>query len=189
MKYPHNRTFRLGGTVLFLSLLAPLLPVAAQTIASTPVPGDPNESTFYRISNHVMCQCGGCTNSAGTCNHVDCASATYIRNTIHRSLSEGKSEQTILASFVEQYGPRILPEPPREGFSLLGWIMPFAALLLGGGAVTYVLLRWKMEPVPDEHFPSAIEGGTAGLGLPAAAPGNELVEKYRVQIERELDKE
>jgi cytochrome c-type biogenesis protein CcmH len=189
MKFPPKRTLFAGGTVLFLSFLVPLLPIGAQTTQSTLAPNDPNEAAFYRISNRVMCQCGGCTNSAGTCNHIDCASATYIRNTIRRSLNEGKTEQTILASFVEQYGPRILPEPPREGFSLLGWIMPFAALLLGGGAVTYVLLRWKMEPVPDEPATLDGEGGTAGLGLPAAAPGNELVEKYRIQIERELEKE
>ena len=185
MKYPPKLAraascpIALAG--LCLSLLLAYFSAGAQT------PQDPQEEAFRRISNRVMCQCGGCTYTAGSCNHLDCASATYIQKTIRNSLAAGKSEQTILASFVQEYGPRILPEPPREGFTWLGWIMPFVALLLGGGAVSYVLWRWKMEPVPEDPSPS--DGGTAGLVLPAAAAGNDLVEKYRAQIDRELEKD
>ena len=172
----------LAMAVLLMSLVVSLRPAAAQT----PPANDPNEEAFRRISNKLLCQCG-CGYMVLSCNHLDCSSATYIRKTIRTSLAEGKNDDTILASFVEQYGPRILPEPPRQGFTWLGWIMPFAALVLGGGAVSYILWRWKTGQLPDEPTPS--DGGTAGLELPAAMAKPELLEKYRAQIDHELEKD
>jgi hypothetical protein len=95
-----------------------------------------------------------------SCNHLDCSSATYIRKTIRTSLAAGKAEDAIVAGFVEQYGAKILPEPPRQGFSWMAWLMPFAALLLGGGAVSYVLWRWKKGPSAEELGENPSEQGT-----------------------------
>ena len=99
-----------------------------------------DEAAFRKVSNRVLCQCG-CNYMVLSCNHLDCPSATYIRRTIRTSLAAGKSEEAIMAGFVEQYGDRILPEPPRKGFSWMAWIMPFTALLLGFGAVSYVFFH------------------------------------------------
>ena len=164
------------------------LSLALAAAAPAQQTADPNEAAFRRISNKLLCQCG-CGYQVHSCNHIDCSSATYIRKTIRNSLAEGKSEEVILANFVEEYGLRIVPDPPRQGFTWLGWIMPFAVMALGGGAVAYLLWRWKTASGEEEPEATEDVGGTAGLGVPAAAPGNELVEKYRVQIEHELEKD
>jgi cytochrome c-type biogenesis protein CcmH len=184
MKFQHERTAQTARLIVLLGLLLSFRSAQAQ------FSDEPNAEAIRRISNRLLCQCGGCSATVKACPHeLECLSRGSMLKIIRPALAAGKSEDAIVASLVEQYGLKILAEPPRQGFSWLGWIMPFAALLLGGGAITYVLWRWKAEPVPDERTDSDGVGGTAGLGLPAAAPGNELVEKYRVQIERELEKE
>ena len=144
-----------------------------------------NDAAFRRVSNRLLCQCG-CSYMVLSCNHVDCNSATYIRKTIQTSLASGKSEDVIVADFVEQYGPRILPEPPQKGFSLTAWVMPFAVLVLGGMLVTYILWQWKIKPqlVEAAVTPGVSMGGATPLPQESTPA---LVEKYRAQIDRELE--
>jgi cytochrome c-type biogenesis protein CcmH/NrfF len=173
-----------------LALAAVLSLLSHGGMAGAQSPAEENqEAAFRRITSRLMCQCGGCSYLVLGCNHVNCSSATYISKTVRSALAEGQSEEMILASLADQYGPRVLAEPPREGFTWLGWIMPYVALLLGGGAVAFVLWRWKAAPDPEESTTSGEVGGTAGLGVPAGGPGNELVEKYRSEIDRELAKD
>ncbi len=164
---------------LWLSLLvAGLVSAAAQV--------DPAEAAFRRVSDRLLCQCG-CHYMVLSCNHMDCSSATYIRRTIRASLAEGKTEDAIVASFVEQYGVKILPEPPKEGFAWMAWIMPFLALALGGGAVSYVLWNWKSKSATVAPQPGLSDSNAATepeSQVPAA-----VVEKYRAQIDRELEEE
>ena len=145
-----------------------------------------DEAAFRRVSNRLLCQCG-CSYMVLSCNHLDCPSATYIRRTIRTSLAAGKTEEQAFAVIVDQYGPKILPEPPRAGFAWMAWLMPFAALLLGGGAVSYVLWRWKRGPSGEEFVEDA-----AAHGMPAASPEqtpSATVEKFRAQIDQELENE
>jgi cytochrome c-type biogenesis protein CcmH/NrfF len=165
-------------------------PGAADYSSATPAPGEPapkyDEAAFRRVSNRLLCQCG-CSYMVLSCNHVDCSSATFIRRTIQTKLAAGVGEDAIVAGFIEQYGPRILPEPPRHGFSLSAWVMPFVVLVLGGILVSYVLWRMKFR------FSHADSGetseGTPHTTSPAQGPTPALVEKYRAQIDRELEDE
>lgn len=144
-----------------------------------------DDASFRRVSNRLLCQCG-CGYMVLSCNHIDCPSATHIRRTIQLSLRGGQTEDVIVASFVEQYGPKILPEPPRQGFSWMAWLMPFIGLLLGGGAVSLVLLSWKKRIAPAHAAPRP----SSDILETAAAPVSpEVVEKYRAQIDQQLDKE
>ena len=144
------------------------------------------EAAFRRVSNRLLCQCG-CNYMVLSCNHLECPSATYIRRVIHTSLEAGKSEDAIVAGFVEEYGVRVLPEPPKKGFAWMAWIMPFLGLALGGGAVSYVLWFWKRKPsaMDEEDAPAAPEAEYPPT--PELSPA--LVEKYRAQIDEELEKE
>src|SRR3990170_2138474 len=160
MRFWRRPLRRFSGTMaaallVGLGLLGPF--VGAQEAAV-------DEAAFRRVSNRLLCQCG-CSYMVLSCNHLDCSSATYIRKTIRTSLAAGKTEDAIVAGFVEQYGAKILPEPPRQGFSWMAWLMPFAALLLGGGAVSYVLWRWKKGTSGEEFVEDA-----AAHGMPAASP-------------------
>ena len=179
MKCWPRKMLRMAG--LLLVLLALVYQGWAQNPAE--LPGD--EATFRRVSNRLLCQCG-CNYMVLSCNHLDCSSATYIRNTIRASLAEGMTEDAIVASFVEEYGPKILPEPPRQGFSWMAWIMPFAALVLGGGAVSYVLWLWKWKPAEDN---AGVTPAESAQPTPEHDASSALVEKYRAQIDEELEKE
>jgi len=158
----------------------------SEGLAQNSIDTDTTEADFRRISNRLLCQCG-CNYMVLSCNHLECPSATYIRKAIRTSLAEGKADEEIVASFVEQYGVRILPEPPKEGFSWMAWIMPFLALVLGGGVVSYVLWVWKKRPS------TAAADSDASTTETDATPENELsaalVEKYRAQIDQELENE
>lgn len=158
---------------------APELP--PQTAVNSTQPEE-NVAAFRRITNKVLCQCGSCSYTALSCNHLNCNSAAYIRRVVKEGLAQGKSEEVILAGFVEQYGPRVLPEPPREGFAWLVWLMPFVGLALGAFGVMFVLTRLRRKSVPAPEFTTEdTEGAEPGM---EATP--EMVEKYREQIEREL---
>ena len=180
MGFRSNKPLRAVVALLLAALVAPTL------FAQSPPGSDPYDAAFRRVSNGLLCQCG-CNYLVLSCNHVDCSSATYIRKTIRTALEAGQTEEAILASFVEQYGPKILPEPPRKGFSWMAWIMPFLALALGGGAVSYVLWRWKSGPSPQESEVTPAEAVESPQTTPEVSP--ELVEKYRARIDQELEKD
>jgi cytochrome c-type biogenesis protein CcmH len=55
----------------------------------------------------------------------------------------GYSATQILSAFRAIYGERVLMSPPRVGFNLLGYIMPFVALAGGATAVAVVLRNWR----------------------------------------------
>ncbi|MSO20079.1 MAG: hypothetical protein EXQ56_06370 [Acidobacteria bacterium] len=149
-----------------------------------------NVAEFRRISNKLLCQCGSCSYIVLSCNHLDCSSATYIRRTIKEGMAQGKSEEVILAGFVEQYGPKVLPEPPRVGFAFLAWLMPFLVLGLGAMAVGFALMRLKRKPAVAGNMDEMAAGSMGEIAatpeLPPELPP-ELMEKYRSQIEREMD--
>jgi cytochrome c-type biogenesis protein CcmH len=62
-----------------------------------------------------------------------------------KQIDEGKSDDQIIASFVEKYGSTVLAAPPVSGFNLTAWIMPFAALAIGGLAAVYFLRRFRAQ--------------------------------------------
>jgi cytochrome c-type biogenesis protein CcmH/NrfF len=101
------------------------------------------------IGKQVMCMCGGCNDAAGLCVHSGgafagpCDVAKGEMAEIDKQLSAGKSEEAILKSFVEKYGPTVLVVPPKEGFNWLAWIMPFALPLIAFVVVWQVIRHWR----------------------------------------------
>jgi cytochrome c-type biogenesis protein CcmH len=61
-----------------------------------------------------------------------------MRGVIRQQLQQGQSEQQIIQYFVSRYGNSILWSPPKQGFTLLAWVIPIAILL--GGALLLVLV-------------------------------------------------
>lgn len=60
------------------------------------------------------------------------AEAAQLRELIRQMVEKGDSKEKILNYLVEVYGEGVLAEPPKKGFSLLAWILPFAAIINGG---------------------------------------------------------
>jgi cytochrome c-type biogenesis protein CcmH len=71
--------------------------------------------------------------------------AAEMRAVIRQQLSEGRSEQQVLAYFSQVYGNDILESPPRQGFTSLIWIMPVLIMLAGSIAVVALAREWQRQ--------------------------------------------
>ena len=92
--------------------------------AQTPTPSD---DEVNQIAKQLFCP---------VCENVpldECPTAAcdQWRELIRQRLSEGWSEQEIKDYFVEQYGDRVLGEPPRQGLNWLLYGLPPLIILAG----------------------------------------------------------
>jgi cytochrome c-type biogenesis protein CcmH len=76
--------------------------------------------------------------------------AKEMRNLVREQVEQGKSREEIQAYFVSRYGEYVLLSPPKRGFNLLVWGLPFLAIAAGGAAVYFVVRRWT-EQAPVER--------------------------------------
>src|SRR5574337_739882 len=67
--------------------------------------------------------------------------ATQMREVIHDRLKNGESPDQIRSYFVSRYGEWILLSPARRGFNWIAWLLPFAAILGGGGIIVLTIRR------------------------------------------------
>ncbi|RMD94292.1 MAG: hypothetical protein D6813_02460, partial [Calditrichaeota bacterium] len=84
-------------------------------------------------------------------------------------LEQGKTREEVLQAMVKKYGESILAAPPKKGFNLLAWVLPFVALLMGGFVVAMVLKKLIARPTTqqaespatsartEKKFPSELE--------------------------------
>ena len=96
---------------------------------------------FNTVSDQLVCQCG-CQMILRVCNHQNCPSAIPMRHEIETQLTAGNSNEVIVASFVSQYGMKVLSEPPATGFNLAAYVMPGFGLLVGLFIVFVFASRW-----------------------------------------------
>jgi cytochrome c-type biogenesis protein CcmH len=95
------------------------------------------------------------------------------RDLIRQQLSQGWTEQQIKQYFVQQYGVRVLDEPPQAGLNWLIYILPPVIILAGAFILFRALRTWTK------------------LGLASAVSGSndEAVKaEYIARLEEELKK-
>ncbi len=107
-------------------------------------PARANSTTVGDISKELICQCG-CTLMLSNCTHVECMSRDTMTTLIEQKLAEGQSAEEIIQFFVAQYGEQVLASPPKRGFNLVAWVLPFAAILGGGGVIYIALKKWVRQ--------------------------------------------
>ena len=83
--------------------------------------------------------------------------AKEMRNLVRELVQQGKSREEIQAYFVSRYGEFVLLSPPKRGFNLLVWGLPFVAILAGAWGVYLVARRWTLrreeaEPAVDPVY-------------------------------------
>ena len=76
--------------------------------------------------------------------------AAAMREIVARQVREGRTDEEIEAYFVESYGESVLMEPPREGFSLLVWLLPPAAAAGALAALVVALVMMSRSSAPGE---------------------------------------
>ena len=124
--------------------------------------GSPLENArVRRLGDQLVCLCG-CGSSVTSCNMLRCEFSGPARQKLLSMVNAGASDSEILASFVREYGQRILLKPPSEGFNLLGWLMPFIAIAAGLAFMWWVVQRFRRPlavagPEPDPAMLARVE--------------------------------
>lgn len=125
---------RWWGMALAVVLLTTLALVMGQGVvfAQTDAPAvSTNEITpdeVNAVARQLWCPlCSGVRLDA-----CELKACDQMKEMIAIKLSEGEDTESIKAYFVEQYGPQVMGEPPRQGFNWLAWILPVVGLLVGG---------------------------------------------------------
>lgn len=68
--------------------------------------------------------------------------AQQMRDLIRDQLRDGKTPDEVRAYFVARYGEWILLSPRAEGLNLIVYLIPLAAVLVGGAVVWRAVRRW-----------------------------------------------
>lgn len=161
--------------ILFLAIVTLiLLTVAGPALAQDP---EPNYDQINDIAEQLNCPT--CTGI----NLADCRTLTceQWREKIDDLVTEGYNEEEVLDYFSTRYGPQVLQEPPRSGFTLILWVLPVLALLAGGVWLFFTMRNWSRQeaaPVEAESAP-----GPAARPAPGAAAPSEA---YLSQVEKDL---
>ena len=120
-------------------VLATLLLLAGAAVA---VPVD--ETTVHDVAAQLRCVVCQSLSVADSPSET----ASQMRGIIRERLAAGESPAEVRAYFVEKYGEWILLAPPKSGFNLLVWVVPFAGLGLGLVLVAVILRRWSRKIPP-----------------------------------------
>ncbi len=137
-----------------------------RALAQNPTPTD---DEVNRIAHQLYCPV--CENTPlDVCPTEACR---QWRDLIRQKLSQGWTEAEIKQYFVEQYGARVLAEPPRTGLNWLVYVLPPLIILTGAFLLFRAMRAWTK--------PAA---ASAASGSRAEPPGDE----YIARLEEELKK-
>jgi cytochrome c-type biogenesis protein CcmH len=157
------------GTRTFAACVALTLFIATPAFA---------KATVDDVSQGLTCQCG-CGLTVANCNHPECSFSVPLRGEISRMLDQGMDRAAIIAIYRAKFGEKILSAPTTEGFNLLAWVMPFFALVVGGGFIVMMLGRWRHE---TPSLPLGSEMGAERI----PALDSRLREKLDAEVKRLL---
>lgn len=112
----------------------------------------------------MICLCG-CGQTVKNCPHENCGFAIPARTRMTALINEGKSKEEIMQIFLDKYGDEIFAAPPKKGFNLVGYIMPFAALLAAAGLLFVIVRSWAAKGMRDEEktLPKAASDADSAL--------------------------
>jgi len=152
---------RIGRALFALAALICLAWLGSGAVAAqdAPTSGPVEEVTLNdvnEVARDLWCPlCSGVRLDA-----CELKACDQMKDVIAIKLAEGEDAASIKDYFIEQYGPQVLGEPPREGFNWLAWILPFVALALGGVFLWRQTAR-MMRPAAET---SAADSGAAPPG-------------------------
>lgn len=86
--------------------------------------------------------------------------ARQMREIVRERLAAGETPAQVTAFFVERYGDWILLAPPRRGFTLLVWVVPFVGLAVGLVVVALALRRWTRPRATGAPAAPALDAAT-----------------------------
>jgi len=137
--------------------------ITSTVSAQEPMPSD-NE--VNAIAKDLFCPV--CENTPlDVCATQACA---QWRELIRLKLSEGWSEEQIEQYFVDQYGARVLSEPPKQGLFWLVYVIPPVLIIIG--VVIFVKALRNIRAIENEEL--------------ALEKSSDNTDEYMSKIEEEL---
>jgi cytochrome c-type biogenesis protein CcmH len=161
------------AVLLLLGLLLLVTPALAQDVPVT-------DDEVNEVAKDLFCPVCEST-PLDVCPTQACAD---WRELIRQQLSEGSTPEEVQAYFARQYGDGVLANPPKSGFSLILWLLPVVAVVLGGVFFTRFMrsLRTSAAGAEDELF----EEDGVETAVPTS-PGQPLSpDDYKTKLEAEL---
>ncbi len=144
--------------------------VAALALAPTALASE-QSPTLAELENEVNCP---------TCHTLLALSpapiAQRMRVFIRERIAAGDTKSEIKAKLVDQFGEGVLAAPPKKGFNLLAWVLPFVGLGIAAAVVGVLAWRWTRSARANR----------------AALPGDPSLNGHRQldpELERRLDEE
>ncbi|HXJ83946.1 MAG TPA: cytochrome c-type biogenesis protein CcmH [Candidatus Methylomirabilis sp.] len=133
--------------IRIVAMMWALCALCAAAAVAAPV----DEETVRQIATQLRCVVCQSLSVADSPSET----ASQMRGVIRERLAAGQTPEQITAYFVDKYGLWILLAPPRQGFSLLVWVIPYAALLGGLVLVGLAVRRWsrRSQATPVEAKP------------------------------------
>jgi cytochrome c-type biogenesis protein CcmH len=147
----------LVGRALLLAVMA------VATLGAAPPGGAVTEDQVRDVAANLRCVVCQSLSVADSPSET----ANQMRAIVRERLAAGETPDQVTAYFVEKYGTWILLAPPRRGFDLLVWVVPFAGLALGLVLAVLAMRRWRRRSA-------------------AAAPPASVDETTRARIRREM---
>ena len=133
-----------------------------------------------RAESALMCYCGCADLTIRTCS---CGTAARVKEDIARRLASGQTVDQVIDAYVAQHGEQIRSAPTKQGFNLLAWVVPFAAILVAGGLIVALVRRWKARGAPEG---AAVGSGGAASPL-AGLSGADRKTLDRIEREFRMD--
>ncbi len=151
-----------------------LLFAAAIWLATIPA-GAQQTDRAKQLGAKFLCMCG-CNQILTQCNHVGCQVSASMLKKLDQEIARGDSDDLIVQSFVQGFGPTVFSEPPKKGFSSIAWFIPGVTLVVGLFLVVMIINRWCRRPA------------AAPASAPAAAGiSPELLERARQRADQETE--
>jgi len=164
MKIRIKRLFRTMFTVITLLMIFASVAAAQGS--------DPTDDEVNAIAKQLYCPV--CENvpldACGT------AACEQWRGIIRAKLAEGWTDQQIKTYFVNQYGDRVLAEPPRQGFNWVVYIVPLVVFL---GGIFLLFRGFQTWLAANQESPGKRKNSRTGI---TKAPS----EEYKQRVEEDL---
>jgi len=137
--------------------LGAVLPALVLALSLSASLGAQQTERAKRLGGRMMCVCG-CNEILTACNHVGCTTSHAMLKELDERIARGDSDDLVLQSFIQEYGPTVLVDPPKTGFTGLVWVVPIVAPLLAFWLVWELVRRWRqratLTPAAGPEIPS-----------------------------------
>ena len=147
-----------GTTKLLPLALVVVLALALSHLAWLPAYAQQTERA-KNIGKRLLCMCN-CNQILTACNHVGCSTSAAMLKKLDQVVARNEPEDLTVQSFIQEWGERVLAEPPAKGFNRLAWFIPGGAFALGLVIVIVVIAHWRrrmtLAPAGPSVSPDAL---------------------------------